>query len=332
MLSILVLSENGEGYELAHRCAYEGNVVKFWIKNTKVSDDGKGYPQIINNIEDHLEGADVVLTTTGGLGGLGEEIRSFGKVVVGGMFQEILTSNSVLAECCELLGVKPACVVNHDSILFMGGFFNGTEFISRFEGVPYYRLLANNRGPVTSGMGALVWQPQDAKSLSTEIINGIIPLLKKHKCIGFVGIEIQLTDSSYEIVRFVTEYNNAYIPAIYECSFMNLTDKIFACTRDYIPQQIPNMLFGLSMRLCYYTDVDINIPEHIYKHFWPNNEEYSFGYISARGDTPKEARRRVFRTIKNIAHIDTIYRDDVGRTPLWDYLSDKKESACGSQD
>jgi phosphoribosylamine-glycine ligase len=84
MISIMMYSKEGEGYEIAHRLAMEGNNVKIKFESDKCKWLGQGIrnPQRVTDSQN--PDADLCLFSTVGLGRIAESLAKRGKVVLGG--------------------------------------------------------------------------------------------------------------------------------------------------------------------------------------------------------------------------------------------------------
>lgn len=306
MLSILLLSHRGEGNEIASRLSQDGHVVKFWV-----STGFCGAPQEVHKYYEHVETADLIVACSPGVGGLCEQLRSRGKLVLGGGVQDSLTEVGTFAQSvAKLMNLKTEETLKEGISVIPCGWFLGDRWGHTFLAQSYRRLLDGERGPKNDSMGYLVWRAEG-------MLDSLTSFLASVEYRGFLGVKIELVDDVPYFLGFETSLAGGLVPAVVECSKLKLTDLLMATARGQEVSLRGQDLFGVSVRVLgstplYSTDL-------MSKHIWVHNEAESLGYVTAAGDSPREARRRCYRTIGNATTLDMIYRSDIGAQSIYDW-------------
>lgn len=310
MLSILVLSHKGEGYDIASRLSQEGHLVKFWSNTpAKYPDAQAGFrqPQTVNRYENHLETADLVLQYgAGGHPRAAAAVGARGGLVLGGGVASQLASNLALKAAWE----KLVDVSSLPTGLFVGGTFDGNQFKNTLEGFNYRRMLDNERGPDLGTMGCLVWKAgEEADKGLKHFAELLAPIGYK----GFFGFEI-LPEAK---LKFYVGEDCFWFLASTEL-WTNLT------VADYLYQLATGSLndsqidrFGLAVRCVSWQPIKLTVHPKAGKHVWIPANEKSLAVITSCGEDVREAKRRAYRTVANNIPIDAIYRTDIGHSPDW---------------
>lgn len=295
MFNILILSKQGEGYGLIDRIKKEGHIAKLWIENPSVREVYQTLlheGQAINRYEECLESADLVISASVGFGGVCDRVRKDGRLALGGGIQDLLITDELMRESASRL-LNPIVPGN-----FVVGVYNeGWKGV--FEGRVERSLLEGDRGPLTEGMGCVVIPALDTLELH-HILNSYT---------GLIGIL-----STNVGKQFFNPIATCIFPAMMECIKGSVTDYLMQLAKNgkvsYHPERV-----GLSSRVGYLEPMDeLKLSPEAEKHFWRHYEPGSFGYFSSSGETIREARRRVLRSIEKNVPRECVYRRDIGDT------------------
>lgn len=305
MLSILILSHKGEGYEIADRIRQDGHIAKFWIESPEAQAEAKHEGLLVNRYEEHIEAADLIIATSSRLGGLLEAVRKRGKAVVGGGICRLLDFNPDFAlNVANLLGLTLEPPPEEGISLVLCGWFLGDRWSSTYMVQEYRRLLDHERGPTTNGMGWVCWPCSTLLDQLTSFLSG-----SGYK--GFLGVRVEVINGGLYFNGFVTSLAGGILPALMEVTKGRLSDVLLnvAYGREVLTK---SKLVGLSLKVLAYNNASLRITDPMRRHVWSHSEQDSLGYITSCGDNPREARRRANRTASNACTIDTIYRSDIG--------------------
>lgn len=309
MLSILILSQNGEGYELSQKLLNEGHIVKYWNGRETINSWPKHERfQAINRYEEVISTSDLCVVLGGG--NLADRISQARKLVVGGTLQDLLLAGKPLEQVgMNLLGLNKS---NKEGLfdLTLCGWFNGIEFINSFIVQHYTRLLDGNYGPVVKDMGCLVWREESC-------LTNLIPLLQETKYKGFIGIDVKMTEDELYFEQFTFNLNASMLMAIIECSQVSLANILYAAASQRVLNKSKGNI-GIAVNLLDFggPNPKLNKPQEADKHFLPAIETGHLGCVAARGESIHEVRKRVYRSISNIVSLDVIYRKDIGCSSL----------------
>lgn len=305
MLSILILSHQGEGKELAYKLNNEGNIVKLWSENPEagVKPAQNVYPwQEIDQYQKHLETADLVIFTSSRPRGLAEELRRRGKMVVGGTIQGLLVDEPEVREAALRLLQLPNVLPSSGWPVSLCGWYDGSRWVC-FLSHRYDRLLDGERGP-KMGLGCLVY-PEESR------LTQLTPMLSTAMYRGFISLDVVMTADDLYFEKF-NPYPSLEMMAVCEAMQTQLGTLLYnvAANRlhfDRTPQ------YGLCMKLVGFNNKAVfDPPTPALKHCWKTFDDYYLGCITAGGITVTEARRRAYRTVSNSTNLDTIYRRDIG--------------------
>lgn len=322
MLSVLILSQRGEGYEIGHRLVHEGHFVKLFIADTEVriTSMHERYQQV-DRYQEHIQISDLVVVASDGFGALADQLRKNRKLVVGGTLQDVLGRDSILTSAAmKLLDVEYAEEQPNEQTVSLCGWFNGKEFWETFVVQCYERLLESDRGPRMQDMGCLAWR-------ELSMITRLTPILASTSYRGFVGIELGVTPDDSRFKSFRTSISGGELPAIVELMGKPLASTLVVVASGQTRELLHQNQFGIAVKLLAFNPLELTVPEPAQHHYWPHVIEGSLGYISARGISPQEARRRVYRTISNSAPVDVIFRRDIGCSSIWEWASEGEKDA-----
>jgi hypothetical protein len=297
MLSILLLSPEGEGYGLACRVASEGHVAKFWSSAPyEVLSHSTRRPKQVDTFQPHVEAADVVVICGPGLGGVGASLRASGKLVLGGGIQDEL---SVVAD--EL---------SDQPIYRLAGWFNGTKWVTCLSGLLTNRILDGDRGPAAGDVGLVARGWPGGLDHYTE-------LMQEQGLVGFISFDLDALSATVRRIHgYGTEIDMA---ATFELVNENIGEFLYKVASGSSDVKFDEKLVTVAVRVGNLGgEPKFQVPAQGEKHFWYEAHPMSFGYACARGYDQREARRRVYRTILSASNQDVVYRSDIGLTPIGD--------------
>lgn len=314
MLSILILSQKGEGNELADKLVVEGNVVRFWVKDATIPRTENQPPwQEVDRYEDYLETTDLFIFTSSGCGGLAEDLRARGKMVVGGGVQDVLHRDlGVVDASARLMDLAPV-IPESGVAASLCGWFDGKTWVTLLA-QHYERLMEGNRGPVM-GMGCVI-------GVEESVLVNLTPILLPTHYRGFVKTDVIIHPDQMYFAGIEANHSSLEVVACCEALRCSLTNLLVSTARGKLRQpEYPQ--YGLGLKLIGFTSkAEFNPPEAAIKHCWKTHDSHVLGYITAGGSTPTEARRRAYRTAANSTNIDTIYRRDVGCNSIFEGAND----------
>ena len=204
------------------------------------------------------------------------------------------------------------------------GWFNGDKFIASLLAFMYPKLLSGDLGPDVGCMGSVVYGKFNRCKLHDMTLGAIEKPLRKVSYRGPVSIDLMVSQDGFCAIK------------LYAAPRAGLLQPVLASTK----RPISDILIGLatgdkvsSLDLDYWTiSVGISIPPFPYvgeprkvvidglnelndKHFWLNEETTTgmLGYVTSRGKSVREARRRIYRTITKVNVSDIQYRVDIGK-------------------
>lgn len=307
MLSILILSQKGEGYEIANKLTQEGHLVKFWQQaNGTISQPGG--PQAIHRYEEHIEAADLVIDASSRYGGLCESLRKGGKLVLGGGLQDLLTWDEEYAKevATNLLELEELHPDSQGELFQFGGWFDGNDWQEMYASRVYTRLLDRDRGPVSGATGVVS---------CTEVgpIQGLASLLRRTQSRGFFSVTTLFSPTVVEFIGFDTSLDNPALFSISELHRSDFGELLYKIAGGHKINSVDSKAKGLCVRLTQLcSEAQVRVGNSASKHFWPSRHPSVLGYVTSKGEDVFEARRRIYRTIDNIVNQAVVYRTDIG--------------------
>jgi phosphoribosylamine--glycine ligase len=219
------------------------------------------------------------------------------------------------------------------------GFFNGKEFVTPFNHTfERKRFMEGDKGCNTGCMGNVVFTTQ-GNPITESVLMPLSPLLTKMKYVGPIDVNAIFTKDKGYFIEFTTRYGYDAIQAFSELikgSFFDFHYKI--ATRSVTNFDTFDKEFGLAVRLSLppWPSSDdrvtklkgirvVDIPKPAQKHVWLSDVMLDgdgnlsmagvdgvIGCVTARGETIRECKRRVYRTVNSISlHNDIQYRMDI---------------------
>lgn len=322
----LIVSKKGKSLGLAHRLEQEGHGVIMHIVQPASQRKGAGLVSILRTPRPIMDSdgiynlsaiewlmstarPDITIFDSPSTHVMATRMQGSGHRVLG-----VITD--VIADCHER---SPYSVT---------GFFNGTKFLDICARVTHYNALFNDDiGPRTP-MGA-----------TCEFIDG-------HPILNDLAVRLRATAYRGPVVAYLEPSG---VLRDYFVGFSPVTNLLFEGLAGSVSQLFVDCVNGMDTPITrvtkYAAAVRVTLPPFPYwsgqrvpcetihginegnlKHFWPNDlcynqgvysttgESNDLGYFTARGDTVREAQRRVYRTIRNLAAPAIQYRTDIGAT------------------
>lgn len=218
------------------------------------------------------------------------------------------------------------------------GWFNGKQWVSPFNHtVEWKRLTEGDKGVQTGCMGNVVWVCGEDKLVK----NSLVPLtefLTKAHYIGPLDVNCMLTSEEVYFLEFTARFGYDALQALCELLKGDLYDFLYGVATGVLQKQVFSSKYAIAVRLLMqpYSKTEniqdlqglrvLNIPDQAQEHVWLSDVMYVknipvlsgtdgvVGCVTAWGEDPREARRRVYRTIENITLTqDLQYRGDIGK-------------------
>ena len=284
-----------------------------------------------------LESTDFVISAEGGLGAHEGVFRSRGKTSLGvSMAADLINTDAqgrFLSECN-----LRECSKFEQSVL-VHGFYNGRKFVPpALLSFKYNNLFNRDLGPIVDSMGTVVIPLGYDQPIVEGTLDRAEDVLKKTDVTGLVNFAVGYSGDDVGVLGATCGFNYDTMEAIAEGSKEPLSDVLFGLatrtketinfTRDFI----------IVVRLTvppwpYFAQVGPDVPEipingisddninHLYLcDVHRNNGDWRVSLGSgvvlkaaARGQYLRTARRRVYRTLKNIDVPFKQYRTDIGQ-------------------
>lgn len=313
MLSILLLSEIGEGYELYAKLKSEGHVVKVWVKDTQ---RGTIYPwKTVDRYERVLETTDLVLSTQLRTGGIAAELRRRGKPVVG----------NILDESAFSLGLSTMVeLVPEETFWHFHGMWNGEDWICKTINLMYDRLLNKDRGPKVGCTGTICKRLGQNDNID-QVLTDLGSLFKAMGYHGMVCVGFTQDGKPTYVNIGVT---SVLLPGVMELVKENLGETLYKVATGQYLTWVPTGDISVSVAVMDMVGVPkCTLP--VLKHNWEVLGRFERHMVCARGRTMREARRRVYRTLSTSVPCDFVYRTDIGAEYEESSVRQVKESVAG---
>lgn len=315
MLSILILSQRGEGKEIADKLITEGHIVKFWTEQAGERTPNI-YPwQTVDRYQNALEAADLCLFTSSGLGRIASEVRARGKMVVGGELQDLLVRGAVLyTTALSLLGLEEAPAGVDGVRLTSIALYDGKTFVS-YLSQPYVRLLENDRGPKVE-MGCIL-------QASDELLARLEPIVSTSEYRGMLRLDLLLCEEQVYATNIRLDFPGAELPALCELCGCSLGSLLVSIARGTLSPK-SRVITALALTLLGMDEeAEFKPPQEALKHCWRAYSSPLLGYITASGQAHREARRRLYRTTANSVNPAVVYRRDIGCNSVFEGEEDE---------
>lgn len=342
MLSILIVSDSEEGYDIGAKLKNEGNIVKFYSTDRIKREWNQHSPQVVESFKPHISSADLILNLSAQIGGdvetLAEGRRVWGWGVVDGLLKE---------KKKDLLRLLRLEEVTEGVQLTIGGFYSKGEIRFPYVVLHSDRFMEGNKGVRVNRMGCVAFYlPEDHNFKNT--LQDVGRLFDGINFSSLLELDITLQYNRYMITDINVSNRNGCLQALTEGIRFPLGRllyhlSLFDSSLLIEPTTSILMALGLSVPPWPFSlsKVDktqvLDVTPSAFKHTWLSYDESFLGYITARGEDLIEARRRIFRTVRNIVRDDVVqYRRDIGygldKTEKllkeWDYLPKEVSNAA----
>jgi len=217
------------------------------------------------------------------------------------------------------------------------GWFNGKEFVQPFNHTfEKKRFMEGDKGPNTGCMGNIVFTTEGDK-LTEMLLIPLTPLLKKVEYIGPIDLNAIVTEKDVYFLEFTPRFGYDAIQALSELLKTSLFDFLYGIATRQTQKTEMHEGFAGAVRLSVqpYPNKEgaeelkgiqfLQTPDEAKRHVWlsdvmkKDDQEVCagvdgvLGCVTARGETVRECKRRMYRTVKNIViHGDVQYRSDIG--------------------
>ena len=217
------------------------------------------------------------------------------------------------------------------------GWFDGASFSHLNHTIERKRLLEGDKGPMLGCAGNVVWTATYDKLFEVALLP-LTELLQKVDYLGPIDVNCICTKDKAYFLEFTPRFGHDALQALTELMRKPFFDYLWALQ---MKRELPPFRseYSIAVRLTLpphpYDLKDIfknyegmkvfNIPVearrhiHLYDVKFEEGEPVTagvdgcLGCVTARGETIRECRRRVYRTIKNITQTqDVQYRLDIG--------------------
>lgn len=302
MLSILILSQRGEGNELITKLKDEGHFPKIFQAEGKPVDERYQ----VNRYQDSGTTSDMVIAASAGSGGLAESIPHGRSIVVGSRVCKLLVDNDEIKRAlAKLLDLQLNEGLKGPEIIYGGWFHPSSGWLGQYVIQEYNRMLDNNRGPYVSGVGYVV--SADSHIHFLESATSFLKDLGYH---GWFGVRFVATDEGLALKCFDTDFASGYLPAVVAIE-RKLTNILQALAHGSQLQSKDS--FALSIAVA---GPVVNKPSsEALKYMWYKDGVW---IITSSGATVREARRRAHRTLKNHMSDESVYRSDIGKVNIFE--------------
>lgn len=303
MGSVLIL--NPDNLSLANRLALEGHVVRVYgdVYNCESN------PRRVSSLK-LLDQYDFAIACSESISGdvarVGEECPVLG---AGALNKQLRKEEYKIAVINELMQAK--CGVGEVSAvqIQVNTWFDGNDFIYSGYILDYQRMCDGERGPITDGMGWVLWKASPAD----ELLNTFMGLKKLLVDLEYIG-PLLITYSITEQTVYVEDIWACFKPEMilwHEIIPKGLYEMFLSLKRE---ADSINVLddYAIGVDTMYITPPGIpfepvyNIDNGAAKHFYDS-------IATARGQTIYEARKRVYRTLRTVCvDPELFYRSDIG--------------------
>lgn len=323
MASVLIISDHGEGLNLAFRLAQEKHLVKCFIQSKEPLLQGSLNPSQIPQVA-MLEQYDIILCTGAGVGPLCSGVKEVRPVVSGGQLNDTISQDEVfqrkLAERFMPLVKGPAEPISEGLFLETEGWFNGEDFSFFLHRIIDDRLLDRNIGPKTPFMGSVQWVTLENEIIKRSLLP-LVPFLQRGKLLGPLSIKLWVTKHDVFFVDLSAHLAYDSIQGLLELHPKGLFDLMLRLMNKDTITLKDDYTISVRLSLPPYPHVgqsetvSIAYPKEAERHIFiqPRSQDNILGCVTARAPNIRECRRRVYRTISNIVQDPSIqYRHDIG--------------------
>lgn len=310
-MKYVFLSKRGDSLPLAQKIEAENNQVDFYI----CEDENLVVDRHITSFA-----PDIIIIDSCGFGALANRLSKAGFPVVGSsLFTDKLESDPLYSEkALKMCGLNTR---EESGIpVSIDGWFNGKEFIS-----------------IIYGVDDIISSGSKEDDLFKDGLARLIPVLKKACYHGPVTLKVTLSKDAISFKDLRAQFSANTLLVLKEGLKGKVGDVLFTMAKGHNRYFIlkpgwftlvqvsinPNPLFNENF---YYNINTIGLTDDIIKHVWlygfskKFHDSYTYtgkggriAVVTARGDTIREARRRVYRTLYNLRIPDILFLQKVGQ-------------------
>lgn len=212
--------------------------------------------------------------------------------------------------------------------------FNGRDVQGINYSIVDYNLMEGGKGPITSGMGTVMWIGHVADNLFKRTVGKLLVALEKVDYKGNITMGMLVHEDKVQILNISAGINYNTMPILAELYSGKINDLIYGIASGVNKEMRYKSNLGMGVVLgvhpfpctdCHHGREPLDIVglnKHNLKHFWmddPKAHKHGrLGMITARGDSVqgfsalRDAKRRVARTISNLTIPEVMYRLDIG--------------------
>lgn len=323
MASVLLITGDGEGMDLANRLAQEKCLVKCLVDQEYPYLEGN--PSRVYDLA-LLEQYDVVVNASIGMGEVAEEARGK-RPAIGGLLNDKLTLDTSyqkkVVDALMKLGPREHSTVSNVTInLTTEGWFDGEKFALWNHSLRSYRLMDGERGSMTPFMGSVLWLTQENELIRRTLLP-MTDFLKRAQYLGPISVELEVGPDELIFVDLNAGLLYDNIEAILELVpkgfFELLRSLVFKeqiVTRDDYATAVRLSMPPYPSPAEGFVDVKLDYPKEAERHVFQRlcGPDRVIGCCTARSQSIRELRRRVYRTISNSVHDKDIqFRSDIGK-------------------
>lgn len=330
MLSILLISSNGEGYEVAEKFSQDC-ITKLWIENPKSQFISQGSQKVrqVQNYQEHLQAADMVLCLNSKRGGRDTLLSKKRGLVVGdnSVAKMMDRDNGYVKNLVRLMDVDTFSLDKGLIPSFtLEGWFNGEQWVTPFNiSFNYCRLMDGDKGVLTPSMGEAMFTFQQGKIIESTLLP-LTKLFRETRYIGPFSLILTLDKEKLFLIDLNPHIRRFSLSLLSECTKGPLEIVLFNLLNSNLSHW-PMSSSGISVKLSVspypylmdkvpssfsYLNYPKEAEKHIYLYSPGGNLKGELGWIAAHGSSIREARRRVYRTInKAILSPEVQYRTDI---------------------
>lgn len=335
-MNVLMLSKQGRGLTVADKIAREGHPVKVWIRYPRCTVSGTGIVERVHSFRPHISWANLVIGDEPGFGMYSPLLGRSGKPTIG-----IDAFGDALGDRAEALfehaGITDGSVspMLKGTPLQIGAWFNGRDWVLPFTfSFKETRLFEGGLGPLTDCMGSVVMVVKGRPPMIEKTLFPLAPFLRKSGYAGPIHLSCIAGPESVHPTGILCGFDYDSIEATMEGLREPALDLLFETAvgvkkrmrliKDYLisvrlsvppwPSASDSCRLGTPIEGLN----DKNLKHILFVGAY-NDDGFKVGSdgvvlkATAWGETVREARRRVYRTLNRLDIQDKQYRRDVGR-------------------
>lgn len=342
MLSVLVLSERGEGYVTAKKLA-ERCIVRFWVEcpeyfQPEEREDLPKWFQMVNNPKIHLEASDFFISYLTRRGDINSMLEATGRLVLfPSKFKVLLEDPEYKIGVLKLLPTSP---IEEGLPFIVDGLFIKDKWVNSYAISDFRtRFLNGDLGVLTIPTG-VVTRLTNSDPIGF-IFDKLTPILKSITYTGFVSLYINFNESGVEVFDIGTGISFDDYFYYWEGCMDKDIEKVFfsekplkvwdtyVCSLLVSRPPFPYPLITPKSETKW-VEVKKDFAHHCFLNNTNGDPHGMIGYICARGVDIPEAKRRVYRTFENILRSKELQvRYDIGVSSIpvfqqlieWGYIS-----------